>query len=198
MGSYPQPTVLITPEGRKMKPPMDWKPFRKPLLIILAIFIIGGLIFGGIYFGPQLITRFQKNFKKAQNQPKITSKGTLSNLAIQDKPRLFYVGLEYNPKTGNTTQLKTKIINSEPSPLFPSLPKTITSAQFVFKVELISDKSEIVQSGWVVTFKKAVETPQGTFRFGVAPPYRPNYIIKIYLPDNKLIWVGRIKEPSSI
>lgn len=193
-----QPNVFLTPEAQNHKPPKSWKPL---IFVALGIFIIV-LSLGGYYYRSKLgINKlFALLNTKTKTQPVIAGKGKVADLATKDLASLFYADLEYNPKTGVVTQLKAGLIKSgqEQSPLSANLPKDLASSNFAYKVEVLSpDSKTILESGWKITFKKVIETPKGTYRFGVVTAYKPNSIIKIYLPGNKLIWTGKVQVESS-
>lgn len=185
-----QPTVFITPEGQNYKPPRNWKPL---ILILLAVFIIGGLSFTGFYYRSKLnINNISAPVKRSTTEPKIIGKGKVSDLAAsKDHPAFFYADLEYDPKTDITTQLKTGKMNGDQLFLLPSPPPD-TDTKFIYKVEL-SDQRGIWQTGWGMTYKELGLTPKGTIKFTIVTNYKPGFLAKVYLPNNKLIWSGEIK-----
>lgn len=174
----------------------------KPLvLILLAILVVGSLSLAGYYYRSKLnINQILSSAKKGKAPTEtIISKGKVSDLIAKDPNALFYADLEYDPKTGVTTQLKTGAMNAgdERFPLSPNLPKDLSSANFVYQIKTLSpDGKSILESGWKITFKKIVETTKGTYRFGVTALYKPGSIIKVYLPGDKLIWTGKIQGKS--
>lgn len=169
----------------------NWKPLLIKLGILVLVLSIPVILF---FFRDQIRQKISSILKSTdvQLKPQIVQQGKVSEIATASDDNLFFASLEYDPNTGLVTQLKTGTFKAESTPLFPNLPQKLSPQEFAYKIEVLSEESEVLQSGWVVTFKKAIQTRKGTFAFGIAVPYRPNTFVKVYLPGNKLIWTGRI------
>lgn len=182
----PNPQVLIAEEPPKPKIPI------KIFLIVIAIILMTAVPLSFLFVFPRL--NLTNPFSQ-KTEPKLIKQGNISELSleIQDHPKLFYADLEYDPKTGVTTQLTTGTNNGDPPPLLPNKPKTTSSSKFIYKVEVTSG-STILQSGWVTDYMEIIQTPEGKLNFRVTATYYPKAFVKVFLSDNQLIWTGRIPE----
>lgn len=210
MAIIPQPEVLFNENLQNNQPRRNWK---RILLIGLGVLCLGGVIFVGIRYGNPIKDGLSKlsyqlqlsdlTINKLSNllnnkfkaEPKIASQGKLTDLINMDAHELFYASLGYDPKTGSVTQLRTSKIKGDFIPLYPRQPQDVSNAAFVYKIEVVSPDREVVQSGWMVTLKKIIQAPHGILNFEVATVYRPNAVVKVYLPTvkgDKLIWTGRM------
>lgn len=172
------PTVFITPEGLKYKPPKNWGPL---VLILQAVLVIGGLSFAGFYYRDKLEI----------NKPKVISQGKISDLIKKNSPVLFYADLEYDPKTGVVKQLKNGQIKTMMPIYYPWKPTNIGTNDFIYRVTAINDKGNLIQYGWMIN-NGLVWSPQEVFKLKVLTVYQPNSLVKIYSKDNKLIWTGKV------
>lgn len=168
---------------------------RKSYLVILGYFIILIIIPITIYlFKDQIKANFFK--PKPQIQPKLIRQTTTTEAAsliyTQSHPSLFYANLEYDPKNGVVTLLNVGKTNGDLPPALPNPPKD-SATRFIYKVEVVSDKNELLETGWFSTPKELITTDKGTFKFTITTSYKPNYHIRVYLPPNKQIWTGVIK-----
>lgn len=107
---------------------------------------------------------------------------------------LFSAELDYNPAIGTAAQLRAeKKQGSTPLPLLPQLPKEgISSNILAYKVEVWNLKQEVIFSGWILGFKRIMQTDKGTYKLALTVPYQENSFVKVYLSDNKLIWTGKM------
>lgn len=166
----------------------------KRLLLIISLFLLFSVLIPLITFVFKDQIR-QKLFPldfKFSTTPKVIREGKIDQVVDSVGQDFFFVNLEYDPKNGSVTQRETGKIKGDFAPLYPDQPKDVSQAAFVYKIEVISIEKEILQSGWMVTLKKIIQTTQGTFKFEVATIYRQNAFIKVYLPGDKLIWTGRM------
>lgn len=195
---FAQPSVFVTSEAQKYKPPKN----LKPLLLILLVIIILVLGLTGFYYrnylqknateissklGLNKVLVFLNTNLKAQST--IIGKGKISDLATKDLPSLFYADLEYNLKTGSVTQIQTGETKGEPQGLIKEKPKENLNDKFIYEVEIISKNNEILQTGWGVDYKEIIQQADGKFRFKVTVPYYSNSRVRVLL-NNKSIWIG--------
>src|SRR5258708_11821136 len=105
--------------------------------------------------------------------------------AIRGHPAFFYADLDINPQNNLVTLLKTGTGNGD----FPDLmkiPPATSSAKLIYKVELLSEQNELLQSGWQYQYKKLILTKKNTYQLRLTSYFRPKAIIKLYVPSNQL------------
>lgn len=123
--------------------------------------------------------------------PKVIKKEDLADVVTQGQSPLFYASLEYDPKTGIATQLKTGKINGDAPYLFPS-PAPESALKFLYKVQ-VSIEEGVIQNGWISASKENLSTEKGTFRFRVTTIYKKDAIVKVFLSKDKLVWTGKME-----
>lgn len=166
MDENPAPTA-VTPKTRKFLLPA--------ILIALFVLVVGFLVF--------------KNFSSKSKENVSTPPSSTNTLV--DHPNLFSAYLEYNPNTQEVKQLSTGKANGDIPVLNPNQPPA-SPDDFVYQIELISQKNELLQKGWVLLPKSAIKTRDGLLRFHVYTLNKPGAIVQVSLPDGKKIWTGKI------
>ncbi len=173
--------------------PLKDKKFLSIIFLFLLFSISIPLV--TLFFRDQIKQKFFPLNLKLSTTPKVIREGKINQIADPAEQDFFFANLEYDPKSGSVIQRDTGRIKADLVPLYPSQPKDVSNAAFVYKIEVISKERELLQSSWGVTLKKIIQTSQGTFNFEVVVIYRPNSVIKVYIPENKgdkLIWTGRM------
>lgn len=125
-------------------------------------------------------------------QPKLVKETTVSKVAAELHPELFYAQLEYNPRTQTVTQLVTSKASGD-IPILLATPPASDTNLFIYKIEIVSDKNVLLEAGWDAKYKSIITTGQNTYQFRVITKFYKDAFIRVYLPDNKLIWTGVIK-----
>lgn len=155
--------------------------------IFLSLIIIATLII------PLLIYTFRNQLRSIiflpKVEPKLINQTTTSKAGLEAHPNLFYANLEYNTKTGVVTQLSTARVKGD-GPSLLSEPPATSSALFVVKMEVVSDKNELIQSGWISMFRKVIESKDNILNLKIIASYIEKAIIRISLPSGKIIWTG--------
>lgn len=159
---------------------------KKILILLLATFILIAFGILGWYFWN---SKFNP-LNKADIQTNLAKKSNLDKVFQKKHPELYFVDLEYNPKNGLVTQIATGKTSGDPQKLLPS--PLISSRYFTYKVEIISDKNELISSGWVSSVKEILLTNINSIVFRVITPYIVGSTIRLSLPDNKVIWSGKM------
>lgn len=133
--------------------------------------------------GTHIVNKFKKPPSQKVDQP----------VSFEEShPSLFVAYLDYNPKTQKVTQLSTKKVNADIPGLSTNQPPS-SPDEFVYKVEVISEKNEPLQKGWTSIPKEIASTPDGLLRFRVYVVYHPGALVQASLSDNKVIWTGKIQ-----
>ncbi len=206
MHSAPRPDVILTKESRNIKPRENFRHFLIAVAAVLSIIII---LFTVITQGDKI----QKNLSDLGSnlkldylayriasvflpQPKGLS-GNAVRMLNQPFTPLYFADLEYDPKTGITRQIKVGTARGDTPRFLQSQPKTGPN-KFIYKVEILSGPKEVLSSGWFTEYKDVIQTKDNKLNFRVVVNYRPNSIIKVYLPDKKLIWTGQINKKETI
>ncbi|MBI2596583.1 hypothetical protein HYW41_00265 [Candidatus Daviesbacteria bacterium] len=162
---------------------METSKFLGILLIILALIIVFSI--GGYFL-------FLKSAGVTTKiQPKLIKQTTINKLATDTHPDLYYVDLEYNPKTNLISQLSTGTTKGDLPPLFPSQPPNDPN-EFIYRLEVVSNKNELLQKGWSTTAKKILQTAKGDLDFRVTTVYAQGAIIRLFYPDGSIAWTGQI------
>lgn len=108
-------------------------------------------------------------------------------------PKLYQTSLEYDPVKKTITQLKTETVSGLIPVLSLKKPKE-NQKEFTYKL-VVSDKTNmVIDSGWVNEPKEYIQTRNKRYRFWVTTEYIPGAIIRLYYPEEKLIWTGVIDE----
>lgn len=159
-----------------------------------AIFVVSLLLL--IILIPLLTYQFKNQinpplFSKQTITPKLVRETTISEVGSKSHPEIFFADLEYDPQTNLVTQHELGSINGDVSPLYSQQPAT-SNTEFVYQAEIISKENTLLESGWNSVPYEISKTAKNTFRFKVRTAYRLGSIIKIYLPNNQLIWTGKI------
>lgn len=126
-----------------------------------------------------------------QIQP-ISKEASQSSSIVSEHPELFYATLQYNPTSQTMTQLTSGKANGDIPHLFGEQPN-ISPSRFTYKIEIVTDKNVLVQSGWESISKELIQTPDGNLEFKVVTIYEPNAVIRVSLPDGNIIWTGKIE-----
>lgn len=157
---------------------------KKLLLTYFSILILIPISF-------LLITQLKKPVIKSQPKPTTTETTTVTPSVENSHPSLFYADLEYDPKNNSVTQRAFGKINGDIPYLSPD-PPPASSEKLIYKIEVLSDKNELLQTGWSSISKKLISTSKNTLRFRVTTVYQPKAILRVSLPNNKIIWTGKI------
>lgn len=157
-----------------------WKSFLSILLILLAALGLGFVVY-----------YYQSPIQKSIDS-RTFSKGYISDLVLEDYTDLYLAILEYDPKTDLVAQLKTANIKGEVPYLFSNQPME-TPVEFVYKVEVVSSSNnKILLAGWNKVYKEIAQTEQGKISIRILVPIYSQSVVKVYLPNNKLIWTGKM------
>lgn len=160
----------------------------KPILFVIFVIIIPALL---VFLSFKLDV---KEIRRSQNPPKLIKQGQVADLGPQiiSHPQLFYAYLEYDPKTNLVTQLATARTNGDKPTFLPD--QSVASLDlFIYKVEIISEKNVLLETGWDTKHKSLITTDKNTYRFRVMTSFYPNASVRVYSSDNKLIWTGIMK-----
>lgn len=183
------PQVLIAEEPPKpgFRFPLPKIPVKN-LLFIAVIIIIPAIL---------LLLSFKLDLKNplaSKTEPKLIKQGNVADPGsqIQNHPQLFYAYLEYDPKTNLVTQLATARTNGDKPTFLPEQPAA-SSNLFIYKIELVSEKNVLLETGWDTKHKSIITTDKNTYKFRVMTSFYPNASIRVYSSDNKLIWTGIMK-----
>lgn len=176
---------------------MDSAQKRKKLLNFILSVVILAMLIPTIAF----IYKYNSRFNiKSKVQPKIVNTTTLSKITSKSHPKIFYADLEYNSELEIATQLSTNKAEGD-SPYFSAETPALSDTNFVYKVEVISLKNVVLDSGWVSIRKELVKTSSGKINFRVSSSYHPEAIMYVYVPSEKkkdytnpqLVWVGKMQ-----
>lgn len=160
----PQPKTLILEKSSKN--------LKKVLILITLILILGA--------GAWYLQKYLPEPQKAEPEQ-----------ISADHPMLFYANLELDPKTNLITQINVGKGTGDLEYYSPTQP-TPASQTFIYKVEVVSDKNLLLQSGWNSQPVKLIQTNKGTLQFRVYATYQKDAYVRLYLPDNKLVWTGKM------
>ncbi len=156
-------------------------------------FFIGTVVLAGVLLVGLLIFYLIKLADiKSEVKPKLVRESTVAEISIKNHPQLFYADLEYNPQTHLVTQVNTGEANGDPPTLLTEQP-TIPTDRFLYKIEIISDKNELLLSGWDTQYKTLITTDTGSYKFRVVLEFYPQAIVRLYLPNGQLIWTGSMQ-----
>lgn len=165
---------------------------RRKLVLIIILLVVVILLPVVVFVVKNNSFQFSKPALPAAVKPTLIRQATLAETNTEGHPELFYAKLEYNPKTSLVTQLAISQTTGDLRPLRPTQPLGLPE-EFVYRIEVISDQNEILQNGWGRAYKELIVTPANTYGLQIYAPYTPNAIIRMYLPDGKLVWTGRMK-----
>lgn len=207
MRPAPGPEVILTKESRSIKPRENLRHF---LIAVAVVLSIGIIFYTLITHGDQiqnslatLSSTFRINQLIAsvttifQAKPKVAREGNAARMLNQDFTAVYIADLEYDPKTGVTRQINTGAIRGDTPRFLSNQPKPAAN-KFIYRVEVLSDPKEILSSGWFTEYKDVIQAKDGKLNFRVVVAYRPNSIIKVYLPDKKLLWTGQTNKKETI
>ncbi len=121
---------------------------------------------------------------------KVVEKGDLTKILNDQHAKSFYAELEYDPATGKVLEHYAGISNGDIDPLSSS--PEISSVIFNFRIEVLSDKNELVFSGWNNLFKRVITTPEKKYSFSVYAPYYHNATVSVFDIDNHKLWQSKI------
>lgn len=172
------------------KPPKNWKPL---VFILVGTLTVMGLGLGGFYYRSQINKTSAPQNIKPKATPKLIEKGKVTDLTKKDFPNLFYADLEYDPQTGLVKQIKTDTVRGDFQGLLPEKPKGNLTDKFIYEVEVISQKKEIILSGWRYDYKEIIQDASGKLQFRVTISYSSGSTVKVLL-DGKPIWIGVMPE----
>ncbi|MEK7521189.1 MAG: hypothetical protein AAB599_00075 [Patescibacteria group bacterium] len=122
-------------------------------------------------------------------KPKITKSGTTVDLIRQTHGNLFRAELEYDSKTGVVVQLQTGLTNGDTPYFLQNSPQSFPG-DLVYRVEIVSNENELLQTGWKVIPQEILISEGDKTRFVITTVYKPKAMVRVYLPDGKLIWTG--------
>lgn len=106
-------------------------------------------------------------------------------------PTLYFVELEYDPKTEIAAKKQAGSIKGDKGQLVEATPSS-SSDKFNYKVEAVSSSGELLLSGWSSPSKSIISTSDGKYRFKTFIPYASGEIVTIYSSENKILWSGKI------
>lgn len=152
---------------------------HKKLLVFALLLILVSVIF--------LISKLQPTSRQGSSEKPSSRKLVVS----EGHPSIFYAVLELDPNTNVVTQITSGQASGDLPYLSPEKPQANID-NLIYRIEVVSDKNLLLQSGWDQIGKKLVLTPQNTLKFRITTQYQKNAFVKIYLPDGKLIWTGKI------
>lgn len=206
MRAAPGPDVILTKESRNIKPRENIRHF---LIAVAAVLSIGIILFTIITQGDKI----QKNLSDLGSNLKldylayriasvfIPAPKSLSGNAVrmlnQPFTPLYFADLEYDPKTALIRQVKVGTLRGDSPRFLSSQPKSAPN-KFIYKVEVLSSPKEILTSGWFTEYRDVVEEKDGKINFRVVVAFKPNSIIKVYLPNKKLLWTGQTNKKETI
>lgn len=172
--------------------PPQQKPKSKVSLIIIMISLLVLVItmVSGIYaFNNR---RKILSLLPWQKTPKVIKSGTVDNLVRQTHPNIFQAELEYNSTTDIVTQITTTKINGDIPHFLENQPRAYPG-DFAYKVEVVSDQNELIQTGWKSIPQEILIKRRDNIYLTITTIYQPKAIVRIYLPSGKLIWTGGIE-----
>lgn len=126
-------------------------------------------------------------------QPSITDRQSVKTAGSVSHPKLYQALLEFNPSTGTIVQLKIETVFGLIPVLLLDKPKE-DQAEFTYKLIILDQKNIVINSGWMSEPKKYIQTKNKRYRFWVTSEYVPGAVIRLYYPDDKLLWTGFIDE----
>lgn len=206
MRPAPGPDVVLTKEPGRIKQQENIRHF---LVAVAAVLSIGIILFTVITQGDKIqknLSDLGSNLKLDYLAYRIASVflpkpnslyGNAVRMLNQPFTPLYFADLQYDPKTGITRQIKVGTIRGDTPRFLQSQPKTGPN-KFIYKVEVLSGPKEILSSGWFTEYRDVVAAKDGKLNFRVVVAYRPNSIIKVYLPDKKLLWTGQTNKKETI
>lgn len=157
-------------------------------LAIIAVFYL--IIPASLYFFRHQI-RDAIFHPKEKVQPKLIREIVPSqNIINEDHPTLFIAKLDFDPKT-NTVIQKSITTSRGDLPLLLNSPPATSSAKFVYRVDVRTDKNRQLQAGWSWVYKE-MKNKEGRLEFQITTVYEPKAIVRVYLPNDRQIWVGRM------
>lgn len=178
---------------------MDPNIVNPKLLILFIILIVLGTL--GYFLIPSFVSYlpFIKSGTSTEVKPKLVKESNTFEEAINSHPSIYFVNLEYDPKSGLVMQKNSGTGNSDRPILDVDQPKNLPN-YFTYKLEVKSEKDELLQSGWVQLPLKILLTKQNTLELRINTIYQKNAIITVSIPqDNqnsqsnlKVLWKGKI------
>lgn len=164
---------------------------KKPLIILLVALIIG---VGGYYLLTPLahyVPALRQAGVTPKIQPKLVKQTTLTEVKLVKHPELFYADIEYNLSNNSITLQKTGRIEADVPPLSPTAISQ-DSAYFIYRIEVVSDKNDLLYNGWVEIPLEILFIKENKFNIRLLAPYKPPAIMRMYNIHNKVILTTKI------
>lgn len=183
MEPFNTPKVFVNPNIASSELGKDKKKWTilGGILVIIIIFLF---LF--------IFNRDQKRTPSSKESSRTIQ--TKDSQILTQHPELFYVNLSLETRTNVVTQLNMgKIKGDLPVYLNEQLPATYSATLFIYKVEVISDKNELLLKGWRAIPIAIAEKTSGFLNWTVLAKHTPNALVKVYLNNGKLVWTGRVK-----
>lgn len=138
------------------------------------------------------IQNLQLKLKLAtQEKPKVTViNKQISDILQEEHSNLYFVDLEYDPKTAKVTKKGSGHSHGDMDPLL-SKPSS-DSGTFNYRVETIYTENEAPLSGWVSFYKTVISTEDGKYIFRTSVPYISGSTLNIYSINNQKLWEEKI------
>lgn len=166
--------------------------FKSPVKVFILFIILLGLA-ALVYFVVYKYIR-QGHIVK----PKLIKQDNSYQQTKEVHPQLYYVDLEYNPKTPLIIQ-KGSGKSSGDLPIITNSPLQNPPNYFTYKLEVKSDKGLVLQNGWASIPKEIFTTQNNTLLLRIYTVYEKGAIITLSLPDKsfenlKILWTGKIMD----
>lgn len=174
-------TIITSPSTS----PKHFGKGKKIVLIALMVLFLAGLSFGGWY----VYNNFQDNKKV---QPKSVKETNIAEVAKSTHPQLYFAYLDYDPQTQQVIQLSTGKTNGDIPSLSPEEPEA-DSNSFIYRVEQTSPENNLILTGWKIISKETIKSNDNKYVLRVDALYQRGSIIRVYLPNQTIIWTGKIK-----
>lgn len=168
----------------------SYKKWGIVLIIFLLIFIPSEIGLTRPNALENLKLKFQTTFSE---KPKVTvlESRQIVQAQIEDHPKLYFVDLEYDPKTGKVIKKGSGYSNGDMAAL-ASKPSS-SSGIFNYRIETIPAKNEAPLSGWVYLYETVISTEDGKYQFRTSIPYIFGETLNIHLINNQKIWEEKVR-----
>lgn len=156
---------------------------------IFLLFLVPSLI---AISSPRSLDILKTKFALIFQEPKVTKiDKQISEIRQEQHPSLYFIDLEYDPKTEKVAKKASGYFNGD----LPSLKSEVTflPETFTFRIEAISPANEIVLSGWESLYKSVILTEDGKYVFRVSIPYVAGETLNVYSIGYQKLWEEKVK-----
>lgn len=165
--------------------------FKLLVFILLTIFSLG---FVGYFLIPKLapfIPFLRKVGIKSQVQPKLIREKIKNKIDTVNHPDLFRAEIEYNLEDNTVTLIEKRTVKGD-TPVLSPTPPAADQTKFIYKIELVSNKDELLYFGYRAIPKEILLIENNRFRLAILVPYRKDAIVRIYNSSQKIVWTTKI------